>query len=338
MAATIKDVAASAGVSIATVSNVLNGKHGEYADETRSRVIDAARRVGYHRNRVARSLVRRTSECLGVTFVDQNLSLGENYYLVEVLDGIVNAAYEQGYNVSLHTRLRPDLEAEQLPDLLDRRIDGLFLIAPHNDSPLIPRLAESALPFVVIGIERPGPAINWIDVDNGMGAAMAADHLLKLGHRRIAHIAGHPRQWAAQVRARSFRKQVEAAGGECRIIPCSRFDQGDARDAARKILGSSDRPTAIFAANDGMALGVLQAAAERGLRVPHDLSVIGFDDMREAASTEPALTTIRQPMGAMGRRAAEWLVARLKDESHPALAELAPPELIVRASTAAPAA
>src|SRR5690349_877394 len=127
MAATIKDIAASAGVSIATVSNVLNGKRGEYADETRSRVIDAARRLGYHRNRLARSLVRRASECLGVAFVDQNHALGENYYLVEVLDGIVHAAYEQGYNVSLHTRLRPEHEAEQLPDLMDRRIDGLFL-------------------------------------------------------------------------------------------------------------------------------------------------------------------------------------------------------------------
>lgn len=333
MAATIKDIAASAGVSIATVSNVLNGKRGEYADETRSRVIDAARRLGYHRNRLARSLVRRASECLGVAFVDQNHALGENYYLVEVLDGIVHAAYDQGYNISLHTRLRPEHEAEQLPDLMDRRIDGLFLIAPHLDSPLVPLLSASPLPFVVIGVQEPEPEVNWIDVDNRVGALLAAEHLLSLGHRRIVHIAGHPRQQAAQVRAQVFKEHIERSGACCDVIACARFDQADALNAASSFLSTREQPSAIFAANDGMALGVLKAAAECGLRVPEDLSVVGFDDMREAAITDPPLTTVRQPMHEIGRRAAEWIISRLNDGASPALAELVQPHLVIRGST-----
>lgn len=337
MAATIKDIAASAGVSIATVSNVLNGKRGEYADETRGRVVDAAHRLGYHRNRVARSLVRRTSECLGVTFVDQNHSLGENHYLVEVLDGIVDAAYEQGYNVSLHTRLRQDRESEQLPDLLDRRIDALFLIAPHEDSPLIPLLAAEYLPFVVIGVEEPHPGVNWIDVDNSAGARLAAAHLLELGHTRIAHLVGHPRQRAARTRARAFGDAIAQAGALCTFAQCGNFNLREGRAAARILLAGPDRPTAIFAANDAIAMGVLEAANERGICVPEDLSLIGFDDMREAASSDPPLTTVRQPMHGIGRTAAEWMMGRLKDHKGPPLAQRVPPELVVRASTCRPA-
>jgi LacI family transcriptional regulator len=338
MAATIKDIATSAGVSIATVSNVLNGKQGEFGDETRGRVIDAARRLGYHRNRVARNLVRRSSECLGVTFVDQNLSLGENYYLVEVLDGIVQSAYALGYNVSLHTRIRSGHEAEHLPELLDRQSDGLCVIAPHSDSPLISLLAVSPVPVVFIGSEDPYPGVNWIDVDNAAGARMAAEHLLSLGHTRIAHLSGHPRQRAARTRSRAFYEYVTALGAQCEIVACAAFDRMEARSAARDLLARPDRPTAIFAANDGMAIGTLQAAAERGIRVPEELSVIGFDDMREAAITDPPLTTVRQPMRGLGQRAAEWMIDRLKGKNGSRLAEFVTPRLVVRGSTATPTA
>jgi LacI family transcriptional regulator len=335
---TIKEVARQAGVSVGTVSHVLNGKPGEFSESTRDRVMEAVGQLGYHPNRVARSLVRRQSMALGVSFVNHGASLADNPYLADVLDGMINAASEDGYNITLYTRLPPDDEEKHLPLLLDRHVDGLCLVAPNVDSQLPRLLRKARMTFVVVGVSDPGKGIPWLDVDNEAGARMAVECLLRHGHRKIAHFAGPTTQKAAGQREAAFRDTMRRYCLPVRpewVIPCG-FDTSRAYQAARALLARPDRPTAIFAAHDETALGVLEAARERRIAVPQQLSVIGFDDIREASLAVPALTTIRQPSRAIGYAAAKVLVSMLGGDEQP-IARRFTPTLVERASVGPPA-
>lgn len=339
MAVTIKEVAQRAGVSVGTVSHVLNGKPGEFSEATREKVLEAVGALDYHPNRVARSLVRRQSMALGVSFVNHGASLADNPYLADVLDGMINAASEDGYNITLYTRLPPEDEEQYVPLLLDRHVDALCLVAPNTDSQLPRLLRKARMPFVVVGVTNPGRGISWLDVDNEAGARLAVDCLARHGHRRIAHFAGPASQKAALERRCAFEEAMEERRIPVRpdwIVPCG-FDTTRARQEALRLLAQRDRPTAIFAAHDETAMGVLSAARDLGIRVPEDLSVIGFDDIREAAFVNPPLTTIRQPSREIGYAAAKGLVGML-DGSMPApLAERFAPALVERSTVGPPA-
>ncbi len=336
MRVTIKDVALRSGVSVGTVSNVLNGKPGECSAQTRLRVLEAVRTLGYHPNRVARNLVRRRSHTLGISFIDQGQSLGENPYLTNVVDGMVVAAREEDYNITLYTRLLPGDEMQQISLFLDQSIDALCLVAPDQPCRLLSLLAETDLPCLVVGVEDPLPGIHWIDVDNALGAQLAMDHLLAHGHTRIAHLAGSETQKAARTRACVYQKALAARGiapNSDWLIPCH-FDETQAYQATRQLLQSPNPPSAIFAADDQMALGALAAAHDGGVRVPEQLSLIGFDDVREARLAHPPLTTIRQPVLEIGYTAAKRLIGLLcAEEDEPApIQERVPPILIARGS------
>lgn len=340
MPVTIKDVARHAGVSVGTVSHVLNDKPGEYSAATQERVLKSVGALSYHPNRVARSLVRRQSMALGVSFVNHGASLADNPYLADILDGMINAASEDGYNVTLYTRLPPDDEEKHLPLLLDRHVDGLCLVAPNLDSRL-PRLLQRArMPFVVVGMSNPGKGISWLDVDNQTGARLAVECLVQHGHRKIAHFAGPPAQKAAMERAAAFRAAMAEHGLPVReewVAPCG-FDTARAYEVAKHILCPPDRPTAIFAAHDETAFGIIFAARDIGIRIPDELSVIGFDDIREAALVNPPLTTVRQPAREIGYSAANALVGMLDGTIDGPVTRHFAPTLIERSTVAPPVA
>jgi LacI family transcriptional regulator len=338
VAVTIKEVAQRAGVSVGTVSHVLNGKPGEFSEATRERVLEAVGALDYHPNRVARSLVRRQSMALGVSFVNHGASLADNPYLTDVLDGMINAANEDGYNITLYTRLPPEDEEHYVPLLLDRHVDALCLVAPNTDSQLPRLLRKARMPFVVVGVTNPGRGISWIDVDNEAGTRMAVECLVRRGHRRIAHFAGPVSQKAAIERRCVFEEAMAERMIRVRpewIVPCG-FDAARARQEALRFLAERDRPTAIFAAHDETAIGVLAAAHQLGIRVPDELSVIGFDDIREAAFVNPPLTTIRQPSRAIGYAAAKGLVSMLDGSDSGPLARQFAPSLIERSTVGPP--
>ena len=331
---TVKDVARQAGVSVGTVSNVLNHKEGEFAPETRERVLQAVKELKYRPNQVARSLVRRESRAIGITYVGWGPELSDNPYLVDVLDGVVAGAAEARYNLVLYTRTPPGYEEEHLRHFTDGRIDALCVIDAGEASPLLPMLAAAAFPFIVIGVEEPLPGVNWIDVDNRAGATLAVQRLLTAGHRRIVHLGGARTQRSAQYRAGAFCRTMRRHGLSARlsdVIWCD-FDRREGREAALRLLTSDRRPTAFFAADDQIALGVMDAARSLGLRVPDDLSVIGFDDSRDASFAEPPLTTVRQPVRAIGEMAARWLIQHLQSASCEPLQCRVQPTLIERST------
>lgn len=320
------------------MSNVLNGKRNEYTPDTQARVLAAVRALDYHPNRLASSLVRRRSGTLGVTFANQGPSLTDNPFLTNVLDGVVVAAQEDGYNVTLYSRLRASEEGDDVEVFLDRRIDGLCIVAPAAQSRLPALLAQTPLPFIVVGVEEPAPGVSWIDVDNAAGARLAMDRLFAAGHTRIGHLAGALQQKAAVARERVYRCIMRECGYPAppEWTAWCGFNEPGAYKAALRMLSCRNRPTAIFAANDQIALGVLSAARDLGLCVPGELSVIGFDDIREAAIVRPALTTVRQPVHDIGYAAAKYLARKLRGEFYGSMQQHVMPALVERETVAPP--
>ncbi len=278
---------------------------------------------------------------IGVSFVNHGASLADNPYLADVLDGMINAASEDGYNITLYTRLPPDDEARHAPLLLDRHVDALCLVAPNVESRL-PRLLLRArvpfIPLIVVGVEKPFPDVSWVDVDNFAGSRAAVDCLVRAGHRKIGHFAGPTHQKAALQRLEAFKQAMADASIPLRedwIVTCG-FDSRIAYSAATRLFNQEDRPTAIFAAHDETALGIMEAARDMGVRVPEDLSIIGFDDIREARLANPPLTTIRQPAREIGYTASKTLVSMLSGAITSPYSKLFEPILIERSTVSQP--
>jgi DNA-binding LacI/PurR family transcriptional regulator len=330
----IYDVAELAGVSHQTVSRVLND-HPNIRPATRQRVLDAIQAVNYTRNPIARALATNRSMQLGV-LVDSPIHHGPN----STLHAIEGAARAAGYSVSATTVAEgPGLGLGQsLDHLLSKGVEGLCVIAPRLSSmKLLPELT-TGLPTVVIKAETDAGEEHLITaaLDQRAGATAALDHLYGLGHRRIAHVAG-PLDWLdARVRERTWREYLAAAG-----LPPTAPIVGDwTSDTGYRIGLSSEvllESTAVFAGNDQMALGLVHGLHERGIRVPEDLSVVGFDDLPDAGHFLPPLTTVRQDFEALGRLALAMLLAALEG-GEPPLEHTVAPTLVVRSSTAPPRA
>jgi LacI family transcriptional regulator len=338
---TLADVAIVAGVSKMTVSNVINGKNG-MSEETRQRVLKAVVQCGYVANSAARVLAGRSMNLLGVI-----LPQFDSLYLNEILLGASVAAEKNGFDLAVFTTSSNIKRELERATLLRSLADGVLLLMPVADEH---QIFMNSIPVVSINADGP----YTIQADNKRGGQLAAQHLLELGHTRIGHIhfptqtinSNHdtvyiPRADALE-RRQGFLETLKLAGIE---IPCNYlleckiedfWVESWAQEAALKLLKLPEPPTAIFAASDEMAIGVLQAAQILGLRVPEDLSVIGFDDTPRAANTNPPLTTVRQPLREMGAAAAQLLsnLARgeTPNEPHPCFAT----ELIVRGSTTTP--
>lgn len=331
----IREVAQAAGVSVATVSRVLNAK-GPVRDETRRRVLDAVARLSYVPHSGARSLSLRRTFHIGVVLPDAH---GE--FFSEVVRGIDVAARGAGYHLLVSGSHSDLAETGAVLQALHGRIDGLVLMTPGVDEEWLRRILGGRIPAVLLNHGAASREHDSIRVDNRRGAGLAVEHLLDLGHRRIALLAGPPGNDDAAERRAGYRETL--AAHRLPLDPALEIagDFGEASGvrAAAALAALGERPTAVFAANDAMAIGCLSALRERGLEVPRDLSLVGFDDIPVAQYLTPALTTIRVGIADLGGRAMDRLLSRIENgASAPRRHEVIAPVLTLRASTAPPPA
>lgn len=311
---TIVDIARQAGVSIKTVSRVINREEGVGA-EARARIEDLIARLGYRPNVAARLLSSRRSYLIGVIF----LRMGAYHYIGEIQAGAMRACRRAGYQLVVEQVGEGAAGPREtlIETLRAGRFDGLVLTPPVCDDPELLDIVEShGLAYVRIAPGGDFSRSPYVFMDDVLAAREITDRLLDLGHRRIAFIDGPQEHTAATRRRHGYLAALGARG----VTPCTDLIQsGDFEslsgfEAAERLLDLPDPPTAIFAANDGMAVGVLAAAAKRGLSVPGSLSVVGFDDSPVAASAWPRLTTVHQPVAEMAEAAADMLIDGFGDK------------------------
>ena len=334
MPARIEDVAAHAGVSTKTVSRVING-HPSVRAKLRSRIEASIRELSYVPNPSARSLAGNRSYLIALLYDNPSSSSG---YIMEVIVGVLQACKETPYNAVLHPfEASDDLVARIDRFVAQHRPDALLLAPPHaNNLKLLRRLDELGVRYATISSKSRQSRID-IGFDERRAAAEIVEHLISLGHRRIGHVAGLKGHGAHTWRLNGYRDALRRAGIEYdeSLVVAGDFAFASGVAGAKLLLDRRRPPTAIFAANDDMACGVMREAYQRGLAVPDDLSVCGFDDTAAALLVSPSLTTVHQPCREMGRLAVESV---LRSIHQPGLQQQAqvPYEMRLRASAAAP--
>lgn len=327
---TIKDVAARAGVSFTTVSHVLNGTR-RVSEQARARVEQAVAEMGYSPSAVARAL--KTSETFIFGVLVPNIT---NPFFAELTRGIEDRCRQTDYSVFLcNSDDEPERQKRYLQTLLERRVDGLLLAAAADqDEAQVRRLASARVPTVLVERRIAGLNADLVRVDHDAGARLAANHLLALGHRAIACLSGPSRFEVSRERSAGWRAALQEAGVELRP---EWWLEGDFSAAAGHALAhrllQRGEVSAILAGNDLMAFGVLRAAAELGLSVPGDLSVVGFDGIDMGSYMHPALTSVGHPIRELGEIAASVLLERLSNRAGDRREVLLAPRLIERAST-----
>ncbi|MFN8634085.1 MAG: LacI family DNA-binding transcriptional regulator [Chloroflexota bacterium] len=340
-AITIRDVARRAGVSLSTVSQVLNGRPGYASAATRDRVLEVARELGYRPNALARGLVTSRTGTLGVVITDITRA-----FFTQVVGSVEQVASRQGYSVLLACADGVQLEQTAIETFLDKRVDGIICMSTTAETTTehILQVTRMGVPLVIINRPLDTPELSqiaWDDVEIGR---RATEHLIGLGHRRIAHLAGTQQtasRRSAIDRLTGYKEALTAAG--LPIDPSSivdgAYDYHVALAACGQLFDRPRPPTAVFAASDSMAVAIVNALHRRNLRVPDDVSVVGANDDQFAVHVEPQLTTVRLPVTAAGRRAAELILASIGAPTRPEpVREMLASELVVRASTAPPPA
>jgi LacI family transcriptional regulator len=318
---TIDDVAALAGVSIKTVSRVLNDEPSVRPD-TRTRVEEAMLALNYQPSLPARSLAGRRSNLIGLVYENPSAN-----YVFDVQSGAMARCREGKLRLFIQScnGLGEQLLGEVLAMIEQTHVDGLVVTPPLSaNRPLIALLERQGLPFVRIGPDEKDFDSPAVVIDDMAAAAAMTDYLIDLGHKRIGFIAGHPEHESSRLRKRGYRRAFEARGGSA---PEDLTEQGyntaaSGRDAALLLLRRADRPTAIFASNDDMAAGVIRAAHELGIDVPGGLSVAGFDDTQLAMVVWPTLTTIHQPTYNMAHAATGLLIDLIRGKDVPRVTRL----------------
>jgi LacI family transcriptional regulator len=326
---TIRDVAARAGVSIATVSKVINGRYGVSAATT-GRVQAVIEEMGYEASLVARSLRNHRTNVIGILVADLEP------FSTELLKGAADAIRHSGFELVVYsaggrTTDHQGWERRYLSRLSGTLIDGAVLVTPTVVD------VNYGAPIVAVDPHTGVSDLPTIDSDNLNGARLATQHLIDLGHRRIALLAGRADLQSAQLREQGYRQALANAGipVDTDLVRAGAYDPGVSADAVRRLLAKADPPTAIFAANDVSALATVEVAGELGLRVPEHLSVVGFDNIPDSALCNPPLTTVEQPIHEMGRIAAEMVIRLIHGERADATHVTLATRLLVRQSTAA---
>jgi LacI family transcriptional regulator len=328
---TIREVARYAGVSHQTVSRVLNGSP-DVAQDTRAQVQQAIRELDYHPNAQAVSLSRNRSGIIGM-IVDR---AGDSFF-GPIVDGACKALTERERFMLLAETDYIEQPTAIAALLRSRRIDGMILALPLADSlEQAHQIAQGHLPLVLVDLQYPIDA-DYIAIDNLRGGYVATQHLLQLGHRRIGIICGPALLPVSQARLAGYRQAHQDYGiayCEALVVP-GEFRIESGIRGTEYLLGLEHRPTAIFCSDDQMAIGAMRVIAQHGLRIPHDISLIGFDDIQYVEHTYPALTTVHQPLYHMGYLAASHICSAVDGVAEPLRVTLVP-ELIIRESTAAP--
>ena len=331
MTATIKDVARIAGVSVASVSRALNG-HESVTEPTRARILKAAGELRYVPHAGARSLITRRTDTVGVVLPDLH---GE--FFSELIRGMDVAARASGRHLLISSSHGSASEAALALRTLQGRVDGLLVMSPHADTRMLAANLPSTLPTVLMNTRVTGGDYAALSVDNYGGATAMMRHLVGKGYRRIAFISGPAQNFDADERLRGYRDALARAHGAAETILPGDFSEASGYRAGLDICARRERPDAIFAANDMMALGCLFALTEHGLRVPDDIALAGFDDIPIARFVTPPLTTVRVRIADLGRLAFERLVGFIESDAVAPTAEQLDCELVVRQSCRAPA-
>jgi len=329
--ASIKDVARKADVSTTTVSHVVN--HTRFAsDKVRSAVEDAIRVLGYVPSAVARSLKSNTTKTIGMLI--PNCS---NPYFAEIVRSVEDRCFGAGYTLILcNTDDDPHRQGAYLQVLSEKRIDGMIIISTGADKDLLSFLQGLPIPTVLLDREIDEANCDLVETAHLQGGMMATDHLIGLGHRRIACLAGPADLNSSAQRIEGWRTALDRSGLSAEsadLLWHSDFSSQGGFSSMQSILASSLAPTAVFVCNDLMSIGALSAAHEAGVRVPQDLSLIGFDDIELARFASPALTTIAQPKQRIGIVAVDMVLERIQGGRVKARQVILQPQLVVRNST-----
>ena len=327
--ANVKDVADLAGVSTATVSRVLNN-HPNVAEETRSKVLWAVKQLSYQPSRVARRLRMEASQILGLIISDI-----ANPFFTSVVRGIEDVAYANEYSLFLcNSDEDPAKEELYIQVLLAEKVAGVVISPTDEGGITCKTLVESGIPLVAMDRRLCRLEVDTVLVDNVQGAYEAVSHLVQLGHRRVGLIGGPVHITTGRERQEGYKKALteHGLGVDQRLIKIGDFKQESGYRKACELLEMNDRPTAIFAANNLMTLGALNAIHEKGLNIPRDVAIVGFDDMPWAPSLDPPLTAVAQPTYELGCTAANLLLQRIADKGREIVEMKLEPTLIVRDS------
>lgn len=326
------DVARAAGVSPSTVSYVINDGPRSVSTETKEKVLRAIQELGYRPNAVARNLRRQRTSSLGLIIPDII-----NPYFAQVAQGIEAVAFERDFTVMFcHTKYDREQELKYLNHLYDERAAGVLWVPATGDLAPAERLMEYGLPVVVMDRVLDGIDLPAVVADNHRGGYLATQHLLSLGHRRIGCIARPVRLSHSRERVQGYQEALEDAGisFDEHLVAAGGYRLENGYEAIQYLLSLDDPPTAVFTYNDIMAIGAIRALKERGMDVPKDFSVVGYDDIPDAAYSCPALTTVRQAKYEMGARGIELLLRIIDGEAVDAQTqERVPVELVIREST-----
>lgn len=331
--ATIKDVARQADVSLATVSHVINQTRF-VSDELRTRVVTAMQELNYSPNSAARSLRSGETRTIGLIVPDNS-----NPFFAEIARIIEDIGFDNGYSVIFcNSDGNNQKESSYIQLLISKRVDGVIFIASQGTSGSIRDLTEQKIPIVIADREIPQPDVDVVLVNNEQGGYLAAQYLLSLGHRRIGCICGPSRLTPLSLRLRGYQKALKENGIPYReelVVPGDLRFQGGER-GMRKLLELSERPTAVFALNDLMAIGAIRAIRKAGLRIPEDVSLVGFDNIPISTAIYPALTTVAQPIAKLAKTIAHLLIERIQKthEVCPARQITLEPHLVIRDSCA----
>ena len=327
---TIVDVAREAGVSYATVSRVVNNK-SFVKTETRAKVLQAMTRMGYQANLHARSLAGGRSNVIGLLVVDL-----ATQYMGEIMFGIDDVLAARQYELMLYTTHRRKTKESAYVQMMARGLaDGLLILLPRDPDAYLESLRNRDFPYVLIDHDSHDPSDLSVYAANTQGGYDATKHLIDLGHKRIGMITGWMDMTSAQDRLAGYKAALADHGLplDNDLVFEGDFAQASGFQGLSRLLDLPEPPTAVFASNDATAMGVLDAARVRGLSIPEDLSVVGFDDIPLAASLNPPLTTVRQPMQEMGRIATRMLLDRIHDPQQKLTSITLPTELVLRSTT-----
>lgn len=330
MRTTIRQVSDRAGVSVGTVSNVLNAPH-LVSSGTRSRVLDAISELEYRPNRSARSLQAQRTYLIGYRLPDPGVSSALDVFLHSLVAG----ASEHGLEIVLFSSTEHSDLGAYRASIRSGDVDGFVLSETNYEDPRIALLLEASFPFVAFGRALASKPFSWVDVDGAAGIMAVVDHLAGLGHQRIALVAWPPGSESGDPRVAGYVAAMARAGlaidRELIVRADGGFESG--RKTGWDLLSRRRRPTAIVTVQDDLAFGVMAAAADHGMGVGQDLAVTGFDDSPAAAMSTPGLTSVRQPMELVAARMIELLVSQLQDPQAQVSGSLLVPDVVIRAST-----
>ncbi|MCX7820123.1 MAG: LacI family transcriptional regulator [Brevinematales bacterium] len=312
---TMADVAKKAGVSIMTVSRVINGVKGKVSEETRKKVLEIVKELNYYPNSVGRALHGSKLKTIGV--VSPLITAGivlENPFYYELMMGIEDVCTEKGYDVMISTRKRLK-HSDYLKNYYERKVDGLIIIAPDINTIDFESIERDNIPVILVG-ERTTHNINYVDADNENGGFLAVEYLYNKGHRKIAILTGNQTMRNSVDRLNGFLKGIKHYDLELREewILNGNFTYHDGIECAKTLMKLKELPTAVFCSNDLSALGFLNEIKKYDIKVPDDISVIGFDNIYASQYSTPPLTTIKQPIIEMGKAAAELLLTKIHNK------------------------